>query len=285
MAWGWLEVDSPHKWLRWHPYQEWYDIWGNPKANEELLQFFDHFLKGKDNAWEKTPKVRMASLKFGNSAPAESIVVDDFPLPNTDYRKMYLAPGEKLASEPVHGAQGSTTVSYNAESSDSRSFNYTFDKPTRIMGMMDMDVYVFIEKLDKQGQPMLNLNIPWIGIPVNSFDEFTKEQSTEVVLYKRPTGILRASHRAIDWDRSMHPHWPYHPHEEEEKVPRGEVVKSEIGIWAMGIDYEAGEGIRVHVSGRNMAVSNFGKLDVDNKGEHKIQLGGEHQSHIILPFV
>ena len=31
---GWLEVQSDHKWLRWHPWQEWFDIWGNPQAND-----------------------------------------------------------------------------------------------------------------------------------------------------------------------------------------------------------------------------------------------------------
>ncbi|KAJ5661465.1 uncharacterized protein N7477_009081 [Penicillium maclennaniae] len=30
---GWLEVDSPHKWLRFHPWQEWFDLWGTLRPN------------------------------------------------------------------------------------------------------------------------------------------------------------------------------------------------------------------------------------------------------------
>ncbi|KAK8109727.1 hypothetical protein PG999_007864 [Apiospora kogelbergensis] len=295
---GWLEVDSPDKWLRWHPWQEWYDLWGNPQAKDELMQFFDYFLQGKkDNGWDKMPKVRMAVLKFGQTDPLENVVEDSFPMARTDYKKLYLQPENKLAFEAPK-EQGLT--SYNSESDDAAAtFTYTFPQKTQIVGMPkavlymscddadDMDIYVLIEKLDSAGKPMLNLNIPWKGIPVKSFDEFTREQSTEVVLYKGPCGILRASHRAVDWDRSMHPNWPLHPHNVEEKIqPPGTVVKLDIGIWAMGIEYEAGESLRVVVSGRNKAVNNFGTSDwVNNKGTHKLHFGGEYASHVILPFV
>ncbi|KAI1343288.1 Alpha/Beta hydrolase protein [Xylariaceae sp. FL0016] len=292
---GWLEVDTPDKWLRWHPWQEWYDLWGNLQAKDELMQFFDHFLRAEDNGWEKTPHVRMAVLKFGTSDPLENIVEDDFPMARTEYKKLYLQPGDSLSHQQPTEAG---VVSYDSEKDDSASFTYKFAQKTQIVGMPkavlymscddadDMDVYVLIEKLDKDGKPMKNLNIPWKGIPVKSFDEFTPEQSTEVVLYKGPVGILRASHRAIDPEKSMHPNWPFHPHEKEEKIPPGTVVKLDIGIWAMGIEYEAGEGVRVVVSGRNFAVNNFGTLEhVRNKGTHKVHMGAETASYVVLPFV
>jgi predicted acyl esterase len=292
---GWLEVDTPDKWLRWHPWQEWYDLWGNPQANAELFQFFGRYLKGEDNGWEKTPKVRMAVLRFGTADPIENMVVDDFPLPQTQHRNLYLQSNGSLASE---APKETSFVSYDAESADSLAFRHTFPRKTQIIGIPkavlymscddhdDMDVYVLIEKLDKHGKPMLNLNIPWKGVPVKSFDEFTPEQSTEVVLYKGPVGILRASHRTIDPARSMHPNWPFHPHETEEKVQPGTVVKLEIGIWAMGVEYEEGESLQVRISGRNLAVNNFGTSEhTDNKGAHKVHLGGEFASHVILPYI
>ncbi|KAL2128963.1 hypothetical protein VTI74DRAFT_8402 [Chaetomium olivicolor] len=292
---GWLGMDTPDKWLRWHPWQEWYDLWGNPQAKAEIFQFFGRYLKGEDNGWEKTPKVRMAVLRFGTSDPVENIEVDDFPLPQTEYRALYLKGNGLLVNDAPKKA---SIASYNSESSDFLVFKHTFLRKTRIIGIPkavlymscddhdDMDVYVLIEKLDKDGKPMLNLNIPWKGIPVKSFEEFTPEQSTEVVLYKGPVGVLRASHRAFDLERSMHPNWPFHPHEIEEKIPQGTVVKLEIGIWAMGIEYEAGEGLQVRVSGRNLAVNNFGTAEHnDNKGVHRVHLGGDHPSHIIFSYV
>lgn len=292
---AWKEVDTPHKWLRWHGTQEWYDMYGNKEGIQELMQFFDHYLKGAENDWEKVPKIRLSVLRFGESDPIENIVEDTFPMERTRYEKLYLGPDGTLSTQTP---ETRVAVGYNSESADSSTFTHTFKETTRLVGIPkavlymscddldDMDVYVLIEKLDTNGQPMTNLNIPWKAVPVKSFDDFTPEQKTEVVTYKGPLGILRASHRAIDEGKSMHPNWPYHPHEKEEKITPGTVVKLEIGIWAMGIQYEAGEGLRVSISGRSRAVSNFGTLDhVQNKGRHNIHMGGDYPSHIVLPFV
>ncbi|KAK1688983.1 Alpha/Beta hydrolase protein [Colletotrichum godetiae] len=263
---GWLEVQSKDKWLRWHPWQEWFDLWGNSQAKEELFAFFDRYLKGVDNGWEKTPKVRMSLLRFGQKIPQaiENIAEEDFPPARTQYKQFFLSTEETLI--PDAAPQEMASVSYDSESSGNVSFTHTFTETTRIMGLPkavlyiscpdhdDMDVYVMIQKLDSDGKQMKNLNIPWKGIPVNSFEEFAPEQETEVVLYKGPVGILRASHRAIDKTRSMHPHWPFHPHEKEEKIPPGEVVRLDIGIWALGVEYEAGESLRVVVSGQSFAI-------------------------------
>ncbi|KAI6410837.1 hypothetical protein MCOR23_000325 [Pyricularia oryzae] len=57
----------------------------------------------------------------------------------------------------------------------------------------------------------------------------------------------------------------------EENITPGTVVKVEIGIWAMGVEYEAGEELRFVVSGRSKAVSSFCSNDAVNKnGAYKI---------------
>uniref|UniRef100_L2FYX2 X-pro dipeptidyl-peptidase c-terminal non-catalytic domain-containing protein n=1 Tax=Colletotrichum fructicola (strain Nara gc5) TaxID=1213859 RepID=L2FYX2_COLFN len=293
---AWMEVESEDKWLRWHPWQEWYDLWGNEKAKEELFAFFDCFLKGEENGWKGTPKCRMALLRFGNKVPQaiEDIVEEEFPPKRTEYREMFFgAEGKLLAEAPSE----STSVGYASADGESIGFTFTFTETTRVMGLPkavlfmscpdhdDMDVYVMIQKLDKDGTQMKNLNIPWKGIPIKSFEEFKPEEETEVVLYKGPVGILRASHRAIDESKSMHPHWPYHPHEKEEKITPGEVVRLDIGIWALGVEFEAGEGVRVVVSGKSFAVNNFGLDHTLNRGRHVVHLGGEYASRVVLPFV
>ncbi|KAH9240217.1 hypothetical protein K456DRAFT_1824253 [Colletotrichum gloeosporioides 23] len=293
---AWMEVESEDKWLRWHPWQEWYDLWGNEKAKEELFAFFDCFLKGEENGWRSTPKCRMALLRFGKKVPQaiEDIVEEEFPPKRTEYREMFFgAEGKLLAEAPSE----STSVGYASADGESVGFTFTFTETTRVMGLPkavlfmscpdhdDMDVYVMIQKLDKDGTQMKNLNIPWKGIPVKSFQEFKPEEETEVVLYKGPVGILRASHRAIDESKSMHPHWPYHPREKEEKITPGEVVRVDIGIWALGVEFEAGEGVRVVVSGKSFAVNNFGLDHTLNRGRHVVHLGGEYASRVVLPFV
>ncbi|KAJ2903573.1 alpha/beta-hydrolase [Zalerion maritima] len=253
---GWLEVDTPQKWLRWHPWQEWYDLWGNPQALPELLAFFDHFLKGADNGWDQTPRVRMAVLRFGNKDPQsyENVVEHDFPIPRTEYRKLYRdlgsaagPDGRRKLSEAAPSAPA--VASYDWDDVEGANFTHTFEATTRLVGIPkavlymscadhdDMDVYVQLEKLDADGQQMISLNIPWKSILVTSFDQFTKDRASEVVQYKGPEGILRASHRAMDEAGSMHPNWPLHPHDKEEKIrPLGTVVRLDIGIWAVGTE-------------------------------------------------
>ncbi|KAF4550860.1 Hypothetical protein D9617_15g042110 [Elsinoe fawcettii] len=294
---GWLEVKTDQKWLRWHPTQEWYDLWGNQQAQDELLQFFDHFLKNKSNDWEKTPKIRMAVLRFGEKDPIPNIVENEFPLARTDYRKLYLSPDSKLSTiTPTEAG----SVSYDSTSRSSvASFTYTFTTRTRLLGLPkavlymscpdndDMDIYIILRKLSTSGKPMLNLNIPWSDrLPIKSIADIPEKERTEVILYAGPGGILRASHRAIDEEKSMHPHWPFHPHEQEEKMTPGEVVRLDIGIWAMGIEYEAGESVQVEIGGRIPGVSNFGTDRHSlNKGRHVLHFGAERGSHVVLPFV
>ena len=292
---GWLEVSSEQKWLRWHPWQEWFDLWGNPQANTELVQYFDHFLKGIDNGWEKTPRVRMGVLKFGEQAPLENVVEEDFPLPRTQYKKAYLAPNNKLSltSTPSTPQQ----ASYDSESSEHISFTHTFAAKTSLIGMPkavlymscadldDMDVYLLLRKISASGEEMLNLNIPWKGLPVSRIADIPADKRTEVILYAGPTGIQRASMRAIDWDKSMHENWPYYPMDKVEKVPWGEVVRLEIGIWATGIEFEAGESVRLQVCGRHQGINNFGTHEFTiNRGRHVVHFGGEFDSHVVLPF-
>jgi len=301
---GWLEVDSKDKWLRFDPYQEWYDLWCVRESIDELASFFGRFLKGEKNGWDSTPRVRMASLRFGDSDPVYPIVEEDFPIPRTEYRTLYLTDSAKLEASPPTAA---ANVSYNSCSEaypvEHTGFTYHFDKPTRLMGLPkavlymscddfdDMVIYVLIRKLDKDGNAMLNVNIPWSKVPYEKMSDIPQSDYSNLMIYFGPLGILRASHRAIDASKSMHPQYPFHPHDKVEKINPGTVVKLEIGLWAMGIDFEAGEALSVQVSGEYPLHDEFNgqvkkeAMEERNKGLHHVHIGGEYQSHVILPFV
>lgn len=292
---GWLDVNSPDKWLRWHPYQEWFDIWGAPERHE-LVAFFDRYLKGLENDWESTPRVRMAVLRYGEKEPLANVIEEDFPLRRTVYRKAYLTANGGLSLDAPAPVPGS--ISYNSEDGlDMATFTYTFTERTQLVGMPkavlhmrcddldDMDVFLVLSKLSSSGEQLLNLNIPWTNLPVSSISEIPEDQRSEVILYQGPTGVLRASNRAIDATHSMHPNWPYYTHEKKEKVSPGTVVRLEIGIWGMGVEYDEGESLQLRISGKYQGISKFGKDHTINKGRHWVHVGGEYDSHLILPFV
>jgi predicted acyl esterase len=245
----------------------------------------------------------MSSLNYGDKEAIYPIVEEDFPIPRTEYRTLYLSDNNTLQSS---APTNTSTLSYDSESGTSpishAAFTLKFDKPTRLMGLPkavlymscpdfnDMIVYVLIRKLDKQGKPMIAINIPWSAAPYNSAADIPESDYSNLMIYYGPTGILRASHRKTDPSRSIHPQYPFHTHDEVQKITPGEVVKLEIGLWAMGVDFEAGESISVQVSGEYPLVQEFGprkkvELEERNKGVHLVHVGGEHASHVVLPFV
>lgn len=110
------------------------------------------------------------------------------------------------------------------------------------------------------------------------------------MVYLGPLGILRASHRKIDDSRSSHAQYPFHTHDEVQKVKPGTVVKLEIDLWAICIDFKEGKSLSVQVSGEYPLIEEFHgmkkpQMEERNRGVHKIHLGGEYASHIIPPFV
>ncbi|KAI5238246.1 alpha/beta-hydrolase [Aureobasidium subglaciale] len=272
---------------------------------DELAESFDLFLKGKDNGWEKTSKVRVASLPFGDHEVVYPIEVQDFSVPNTDYKKLYL--GEKnnlLESAPTE----TSIVSYNSESGSHpvahAPFNLRFDKKPRLMGLPkavlymsyddqdDMVIYVLIRRLDKNGKVMIAINIPWSHCLYPDTASIPESDYSNLMIYFGPTGILRASHRKTDPSKALHPQYPFHTHDEVQKTTPGTVVEFEISLWAAGMDFEEGESLSVQVSGEYPLVDEFkgreppkAKVEERNKGRHNVRLGGEYASHVILPFV
>ncbi|KAJ9618520.1 hypothetical protein H2203_009117 [Taxawa tesnikishii (nom. ined.)] len=256
---GWLEVDTKDKWLRWDPYQEWFDLWS-----------VKEYLKGKQNGWEQTPRVRMASLRFGDKDPIYPIVEENFPIPRTQYQKLFFGEDNDLV---VTAPSKTSFRAYNSESGTNPvahvAFNLKFDKTTRLMGLPkvvlhascddfdDMVLYALVRKLDSNGTPMVNVNIPWSSVPYQKMDDIPPSDYSNLMIYFGPLGVLRASHRKIDPSRSIHSQYPFHTHDEVQKVRPGTIVELEIGLWAMGIDFEDGESLSVQISGEYPLVDEF----------------------------
>lgn len=54
-------MSSEEKWLRIHNSQEWPDYYDEMNT-EDRRRFFDRYLKGANNGWEHTPRVRYSVL-------------------------------------------------------------------------------------------------------------------------------------------------------------------------------------------------------------------------------
>lgn len=231
---GYRQIASRDKWLRVHNSNEWADYY-QPQNVADLTKFFDHYLKGMDNGWPLTPRVRLSVLDPGGKDIINR-VEKEFPLARTQYRKLFLQSGaHALSTTP---SKKVAQVVYDVKSANNRqTYTMKFTKDTELTGYMklhlwvqadgsdDMDLSVTVEKLDANGNQIVD-NVTHSSIAA--------------------TGQLRVSHRELDKRKST-PAEPYLKEMREIKLKKGEIAPVEIGIWPMGMIYHKGESIQVTV--------------------------------------
>ena len=85
---AWRRIASQDKWLRIHNSQEWPDYYDEANV-EDLRRFFDRYLKGEDNGWEQTPRVRYSILDL-EGGDRTNVAGDEFPPEQVASTKYYL---------------------------------------------------------------------------------------------------------------------------------------------------------------------------------------------------
>ncbi|PSN73803.1 alpha/beta-hydrolase [Corynespora cassiicola Philippines] len=311
---GYRRISSQSKWLRVHNTHEWRDFY---QHTEDLYKFFQRFLKGVDNGWERdTPRVRLAVLDPGS----EDIVdrpVEEWPLPTLEAIKLHLGENRSLCQVPNRAA---SSVSYSADAMANVTFQWAVPELTEIVGYMklrlwveaigsnDMEIAVRVEKRAANGSA-------YPGSP--------SSESTDPV----GRANIRVSRRALDSGKSTD-FEPYLLHEREDLLREGDIVPVEIGLWPTALRFHPGELIYVTVSPTILTPATLdmgwgvsevqvpavngtfepssspqlvtlgGALDSNppfinaqrtktattrNNGLHVIHFGGKYDSHILLP--
>ncbi len=309
---GFRRMASKEKWLRVHNTSEWFDYY-TPENVEDLRRFFDHYLKGIDNGWEQTPRVRLSVLNPGGT-DIVGRAEEDFPLARTQYHKLYLSAADSalLTSLPADQA----VSEYQSDSARHEvTYRYRMERPTEITGYMklhlwvsapdhdDMDLAVRVEKLSRDGQPLPDRTGNLIAA----------------------TGLMRVSMCQLDEARSTEAE-PYYTFTTEQKLKPGEIVPVEIEIWPMGLYFDEGEILQLTVGAyqpANAAIP-FGSASISvprdgftympgqpvemmtvggnatqcadpaevvvspathNAGRHRIYTGGEYDSYLYVPVI
>jgi putative CocE/NonD family hydrolase len=243
---------------------------------EDLRRFFDHYLKGIENGWEDTPRVRLSIYDQGGTDQVDR-PEEEWPIPGIEYRKLYL--DAQLGTLATELPEKESLVRYTSDDDKGHAtFTIKFDKDTELTGYFklhlwvqadgsdDMDLFVTIDKLDNEGKPL---------------------KGEGLFAYGGPDGRLRVSHRELDARLSTE--WfPFHTHRSEEKLSPGQIVLVEISIRPTGILWHRDQQLRITIAGHNPAHSPMamrGKPFTRNKGEHIIHTGGKYDSHLLVPEV
>lgn len=299
---GFREISSADKWLRVHNDQEWLDL-ADPANVEDLRKFFDRYLKGIDNGWESTPRVRLSVLDPGGTdvvARPEA----DWPLPRQTWRTLFLDGATGSLGDAVPGNEA--MAEYAGDSLESSvKFHLVADKDFEITGHLnlhlwveatdaaDMDLFAALYKESPDGRRLhhITLRAPQARAFVQSLEN--NGQLPATLSYTGPVGRLRVSHRSLDPERSTASE-PVLAHTSEELLTPGQRVPVELSLWPISMLVHAGERLVVEIAGHpvgplaNEAHTLPGgdlQLPTRNRGRHRIHTGGKYDSHVMLPVV
>jgi len=232
---GFTRSKSEKKWLEAHGGSHWAPFYTDYGVQLQK-RFFDFFLKGKANGWDRQPRV-LLNVRH----PGEKFVQrheNEWPLARTQWTRFYLQKDLSLSQDSTKG-QGS--VSYDPMGNGA-TFSMIAERETEITGpsalklflssaTVDADVFAVLRVFDPQGKEVLFQGALDPKTPVGQ-------------------GWLRASHRKLDPKLSL-PYRPWHTHDELQKLRPNEVVELDIEIWPTCIVVPAGYRIALSIRGRD----------------------------------
>lgn len=255
---GWYELTAP-KWLRIHNTQEWPDFYA-PENVEDLRRFFDRYLKEIENGWEETPQVRLSILDPGHKDTVNR-VEDAFPPNDTSAHELFL--NAKTGTLEDSAPTAPAAVSYAPrDKHPTASFDWVLDRDievfgaplvtlyTSVEGAEDMDVHVWIEKLDRRGRRVFH-QVTDLGFPLGRWwmPKLFKLGAKPVApaIFRGAHGRIRASRRGLD--ETAHPYLPRLALTKETPLPNDGPVELQIPLTPIGMRWHSGETLRLNVSG------------------------------------
>jgi predicted acyl esterase len=238
---GFMRAASPQKWLEVHGIEHWTHFYTDYGLDLQR-RFFDHFLKLEDNGWDRQPPVTLQVRHPGERFEKRSEIA--WPIPQTGWERFYLEPeAQALGREPSTTA---ATVSFAALGDGVTFISPPFPAETEFTGPITARLNISSTTSDADLFVVVKLYAP-------DLKEITFRGALDP---KTPIaqGWLRASHRALDQEKSL-PFRPWHSHSKVEPLVPGEVYPVEVEIWPTSIVVPIGYRIGVSIRGRDYVYS------------------------------
>ena len=246
---------------------------GPYELNEEILRWYDHWLKDIDTGIMDEPPIKIFVTGV-NKYRYEH----EWPLARTQWTKMYLRTFEGLSLEPEPRDPAPDPLVHRPPiiSSHVSSIIYSslpLDDPLEITGPVTLYLYVSVDQEDANLVAKL-----WSVGPGGD----------RVPLGR---GQLKVSHRALDEEKSK-PWRPYHTHTAPEPVIPGEVYEYAIGLPPTSYVFQSGHHMELEVTTADPIripwwhrMNVMGPLPSMKLTYYKIYRDEKHQSHVLLPVI
>jgi len=291
---GFVRAASKNKWLEAHGIEHWTHFYTD-YGRELQKRFFDYFLHGKQNGWDREPRVLLQVRHLDRFVARGE---NEWPLKRTKWTKYHLDPaGGALRLQP---ASQKTTCGFDVRGDGVTFLTAPMEAETEITGPSALKLFVSSSKQDADLFAILRVFSPDMREVVfqGAIDPHTPIAQ----------GWLRASHRKLDKKLST-PYRPYHTHDKKQPLKRGEIVELDIEIWPTSIVVPAGYRLALTVRGKDYEyggasggrLSNFknelkgcGPFLHDDPvdrpadifgGVTRLHFGRKHRSYLLLPIV
>jgi predicted acyl esterase len=232
---GFVRAASKDKWLEAHGIEHWTHFYTD-YGREIQKRFFDYFLHGKKNGWDRQPKVLLQVRHIDRFVErAES----EWPLKRTKWTKFHLHPDGSLTEKrPTQKAE----LAFAAMGDGLTFLTAPLESETEITGPSALKVPVSSSSKDADLFVILRVFSPDLKEVVfqGAIDPHTPIAQ----------GWLRASHRKLDPALSK-PYRPYHTHDEIQPLKPGVPVELDIEVWPTSIVVPAGYRLAVSIRGKD----------------------------------
>jgi putative CocE/NonD family hydrolase len=266
--------------------------------HQEILRWYDHWLKGIDTGVLKDPPVR-----FWVMGANEWRTGSDWPLPETQWVKFYLNCWERLTTDPFVASSADDYQAPDAfaqmpasQTNRIQKLRYLSEplaEDVTIAGPSVLNLFASIDQDDTNWIVILKDVGPDVGVQTAREGERTVTPG----LHERELtrGWLKASHRAVDASRSL-PGRPWHPltRAAQQKVVPGEINEYAVEIMATANCFKAGHRICVEITSLDVGTGVGSATNVEyipyhicssKTVLHKVYHDPQHPSHLLLPVI
>lgn len=233
---GFLRSGSKEKWLEVHGIEHWTHFYTD-YGREIQLRFFDYFLKGKKNGWNRQPPVQLQVRHVDRFVQRAEKA---WPLPASKWTKFYLD-NDTLNLTPKVPAV-SKKASYKGLSDGLTYLLPAQKEDMEITGPISVKLFASSETIDTD-----------FFIVFRVFSPDMKEIVFQGALDPHTPvgqGWLRASHRKLDTKLSRH-YRPFHPHDEVEPLKPGKVYEFDIEVVPTCIVVPKGHRVGLTIRGKD----------------------------------
>ena len=234
---GFTRAASKNKWLEVHGIEHWTHFYTD-YGRKLQLKFFDHFLHGKKNGWDRQPKVQLNVRHPGEKFELRQ--EQEWPLKRTRWTKLYLQPDAATLSTQPPARAGK--VSYKGFSEGVTFMLPPQPQPMEITGPSAIKLFLSSSTTDADVFAVLRVFSPDMKEVVfhGALDPHTPIGQ----------GWLRASHRKLD-PALTKPYRPYHTHDEKQALKPDQVVELDVEIIPTSIVVPAGYRLALTLRGKD----------------------------------